>query len=82
MENQEIKGGYMGFLLLNIRTTHTNTYQWDGNQFKGPIFSKGIRTKATKLLNAEAFVMVPEKLIDFIKSSLLNGWSLNQIATK
>ena len=38
---------------------------------KDSTFSKGIRTKATKLLNAEAFVMVPEKLIDFIKSSLL-----------
>lgn len=34
---------------------------------KDPIFSKGIRTKATILLNAEAFVIVPEKLIDFIK---------------
>lgn len=40
---------------------------------KDSTFSKGIRTKATKLLNAEAFVMVPEKLIDFIKSPLLSG---------
>lgn len=49
---------------------------------KDPNFSKGIRKKATVLLNAEAFVVVPEKLTDFIKSSLLNGLSLNQIATK
>lgn len=38
MENQEIRGGYMGFLCSILGTTHTNTYQWDGNQFKGPHF--------------------------------------------
>lgn len=45
---------------------------------KDPIFSKRYKNKsyniiATILLNADAFVIGPEKLIDFIKSSLLNG---------
>lgn len=50
MENQEIRGGYMGFY-AQYQEQHTQIHINEMvTNLKDPIFSKGIRTKATILL--------------------------------